>query len=455
VSASREEPGPEIRTAAEAGAWLEGLINFERRPGFDYARLGLEPIRRLLAALGNPERELSIVHVAGSKGKGSTCLLAEAVLLAAGERVGTFTSPHLERWTERFRIDGREVEGERLAAAVVRARPRVEAQRVAHPDEAPTFFDATTAVALVLFAEAKVSRVLLEVGLGGRLDSTNAVSPAVTCITSIELEHTDKLGDTLAAIASEKAGIVKPGVPCVVGQLPAEAMEVVEKRAAELGSPLLRLGHELEVREGAPSEEGRQGFAFRAVDGFEIEAALPVLGAHQRDNAALAIAAIRALNAQTDAALAEAASSGLAHARLPGRLEVMRRRPWVLVDAAHTLASARSLGAVVESIGARRVELLLSVSADKELGAILGELLPLASRVWLTRADPIRSLDPTALAERVKALSPSLETRVVEDPMEAAERARAGLEDDAALVCAGSVYLAGVARRALLDRSGG
>jgi dihydrofolate synthase/folylpolyglutamate synthase len=453
VSASRQEQSRPIGTAEDAGAWLEGLINFERRPGFDYARLGLEPIRRLLAALDHPERALSIVHVAGSKGKGSTCLLAEAVLLAAGERVGTFTSPHLERWTERFRIDGREVEGERLAAAVERVRPHVEAQRASHPDEPPTFFDATTAVALVLFAEAKVSRVLLEVGLGGRLDSTNAVVPEVTCITSIELEHTDKLGDSLAAIASEKAGIMKPGVPCVVGRLPGEAMEVVEKRGAELGAPLLRLGREFEVREGAPAKEGQQSIALRFSDGFEIEAVLPVIGTHQRDNAALAIAAIRSLNAHSNAALAEGASRGLARARLPGRLEVMERRPWVLVDAAHTLASALSLAAVIESLEARRVELLLSVSADKELAGILGVLLPLADRVWLTRADPIRSLDPAALAERVSALFPALDARVIEDPTEAATAARDGLESDAALVCAGSVYLAGVARRALMVRA--
>lgn len=445
--------GDPIRSAEQAGAWLESLINFERRPGFDYARLGLEPIRRLLASLEHPERALSIVHVAGSKGKGSTCLLAEAVLLELGERVGTFTSPHLERWTERFRIDGREVEGERLAAAVARVRPHVEAQRARYPDEAPTFFDATTAVALLLFAEAKVSRVLLEVGLGGRLDSTNAVTPDVCCITSIELEHTDKLGDTLGAIASEKAGIMKPGVPCVTGRLPAEAAEVVSKRAIELGAPLRRLGVELEVSLREPAAPGQQAILYRDGDEALIEAELSVLGAHQRDNAALALAAIRALGAHSDAALAAVARQGLAHAQLPGRLEVMSRAPFVLVDAAHTLASASALAEVIEGLGAPRVELLLSVSADKELDGLLRILLPLADRVWLTRAEPIRSLDPVELAGRVAKLAPSMLCEVIEDPLEAVTRARAALPADAVLCCAGSVYLAGAARRALRERA--
>jgi dihydrofolate synthase/folylpolyglutamate synthase len=201
-------PDPPLRSLAQAEAWLEGLINVERRPEVPYARLGLDPIRRLLARVGDPQAALSVVHVAGSKGKGSTALLVEALLRGLGERVATFTSPHLERWTERFRVDGREVEGERLLAAVERLRPHVDALRAEAPASAPTFFDVTTAAAMLLFAEARVDRAVLEVGLGGRLDSTNVVDPAVTCITTIELEHTDKLGTTPAALGAEQAGIV-------------------------------------------------------------------------------------------------------------------------------------------------------------------------------------------------------------------------------------------------------
>src|SRR5262245_34682361 len=197
-----------IHSEAEAAAWLEGLINVEKRPDWPYRRLGLGPVRRLLERLGDPQQGLPVVHVAGSKGKGSTLLLAESMLRTAGLRTGSFTSPHLERWTERFRLDGREAEGERLAAPGERIRPHVEALHRADPEGAPTFFDATTGAALLLFREASVDVALLEVGLGGRLDSTNVVSPAVACITTIELEHTDRLGTTHAAIAAEKAGIL-------------------------------------------------------------------------------------------------------------------------------------------------------------------------------------------------------------------------------------------------------
>ena len=220
----------------EARAWLEGLIDVERAPRRRELRLSLEPVTRLLERVGRPERGLSVLHVAGSKGKGSTALFAEAVLAAAGERVGTFTSPHLEHWTERFRIGGREVAAPDLADVLTRLRPHVEA--LLHDPDAPdpSFFDATTAAAFLLFREAGVERAVVEVGLGGRLDSTNVVEPAVACITSIELEHTDRLGATLEAIAGEKAGIVKPGRPVVTGSLPEEAARVVARCAAAAGA---------------------------------------------------------------------------------------------------------------------------------------------------------------------------------------------------------------------------
>ena len=221
---------------AAAEAWLEGLINLERSPAaLRQARLSLAPVQSLLARIGEPQRGLHVLHIAGSKGKGSTALLCEALLRAAGVSTGTFTSPHLERWTERFRIDGREVPEDALAATIGELRPHVEALRGS--PEPPSFFDVITAAAFQLFSAARVDVAIVEVGLGGRLDSTNVVEPAVCCITSIELEHTDKLGDTLAAIAGEKAGIAKPHVPLVVGPLPAEAFwrkygDLLQQRAA-------------------------------------------------------------------------------------------------------------------------------------------------------------------------------------------------------------------------------
>ena len=356
-SRGRESP---IRTLEQASAWLEGLLNIEKRPELSYARISLAPIRALLERLGRPERDLHVLHIAGSKGKGSSALLAESVLRAAGRRTGTFTSPHLESWAERFRIEGRPVDAARLADAVDRVRPHVDALRAQGSEVAPTFFDATTAIALLLFREAGTDDVLLEVGLGGRLDSTNAVAPAVTCVMSIELEHTDRLGGTLAAIAADKAGILKSGVPVVVGNLPCEAQLVVEARAAELGAPLVRLGKEFHME---PLEESLEGARFRVIDGsFVAELKLPVLGKHQPSNAAIALACTRRLlaGAVEDAALAAFAREGLAGVSLPGRVEVLSRSPWIVVDAAHTAASARTLAEVLRRIG-RPVHLVLSV----------------------------------------------------------------------------------------------
>jgi dihydrofolate synthase/folylpolyglutamate synthase len=435
-----------IEDTSSAAAWLEGLLDVEKRPDVPYARLSLEPVTRLLARLGDPQRGLSVIHVAGSKGKGSTALFAESLLRAAGERVGTFVSPHLERWTERFRIDGEEVPGGDLAAAVRRLRPEVEALRAQDPAGAPTFFDATTAAALCLFREAKLDRVVLEVGLGGRIDSTNVVTPAVACITTIELEHTDKLGDTLAAIAGEKAGILKPGVPAVCGALPDEARRVVEARALELAAPVSWLGEELHGEVLAADDEG---LALRLRDGdFAVEGRAPVLGEHQAANAALALACVRRAGVP-DAVLAATAARGLAAVELPGRAELLARAPWIVVDGAHTGASARALARVLETLPRRRTHLVLSVSGGKDLSAILAALLPAADEVTVTRAEPRRSQDPALLAEAIRCAAPGCELRVVPNPHLALRAAREKLGANDLLCATGSVYLAGIARAVL------
>lgn len=441
-----------LKTLSEAYAYLEGLINHERRPGFTYARLDLRPIRALLDRLGNPEEALSVIHIAGSKGKGSTCLLTEAILIELGERVGTFTSPHLESWVERFRIDGRPVDEQRLVAAVRRIRPIVEALRVGPRETLPSFFDATTAVAFLLFAEENVDRALIEVGLGGRLDSTNVVDPAVACITAIELEHTDKLGDTEAAIAGEKAGIIKANRPTVLGALRPDAARVIRGRAKEIGAPLCARDEHFSVR----SESNRSGpnaFVFSEIGKpgrpFEISGTLRVPGTAAIGNAGLAIACVRALGVYTDEVLRKAALDGLAKCVLPARIEVLANDPEVIVDAAHTAESARVLAAALASLAPNGIELLLSVSTDKNLTAILDVLLPLSRRVWVTCADRIRSMPVEALAKTVRERAPKLVVEAVDDPEEATRRARAMLVPGNRLCAAGSVYLAGIVRRVL------
>ncbi|MHA7839278.1 MAG: bifunctional folylpolyglutamate synthase/dihydrofolate synthase, partial [bacterium] len=419
-----------IRTLGDAEAYLDGLINRERAPGYAYARLDLRPIRALLDRLRQPDEVLSVVHVAGSKGKGSTCLLAESILLELGESVGTFTSPHLESWVERFRVDGRPVEWPRLVHAVDRIRPHVEALRAGPRAVWPSFFDVTTAVAFLIFAESGVDHALIEVGLGGRLDSTNVVWPRVTCITSIELEHVDKLGPTEAAIAGEKAGILKPGIVAVLGPLRPEAEAVIRARAETVGAPTRAWGEAFEVLEST-LEGGREGSVFRYVErrpgeqraehrsgreaarpterrpddaaegpgareldpeteagDFEVEVELAMSGAPARTNAALAIACVRALDAHPAETLAPAIRRALARARLPGRIERLDSDPAVLIDSAHTARSARALADALATLAPTGFDLLLSVSSDKDLGSLLEPLLPAARRVWTTCADP-------------------------------------------------------------------
>jgi dihydrofolate synthase/folylpolyglutamate synthase len=437
---------------AQAEHWLEGLVNHERRPGYADARLGLEPIRALLARLGDPQTGLPVLHVAGSKGKGSVVLMVEALARAAGLRTGAYTSPHLSRWTERFRIDGREIDPAPLAAAVARVAPAVEALRApgtparAEVTPQPTWFDAVTATAFVVFAEQPLDLVLLEVGLGGRLDSTNVVAPRLCCVTSIELEHTERLGTTLSAIAAEKAGILKAGVPAVIGDLPAEARAVVEARAKEIGAPLVSYGQEFSA---SGTGVGAGGQRIRQRDGrLEIEAGLACLGPHQVHNASLALACARRLRITSDRDLPVIAARAFESIRLPGRIEVLERRPIVLVDSAHTRASAESLALVLAELPHRARHLVLSVSRGKDVAAICGALVPGAARVTLTRAEPSRSLELAELELVVRAAG-ARDVVLEADPRRALRRARATLAEDEMLCVAGSIYLAGIAREVL------
>ena len=439
------------------------------------ARFSLAPIHALLSRLGNPERGLRVLHLAGSKGKGSTALLAEALLGKLGWRSGVFTSPHLLYWNERFRIGGAAVSDAALARVLDKLRPHVEALR--GTAQAPSFFDAATAAALLLFAEARVDAAILEVGLGGRLDSTNAVQPRVTAISSIELEHTETLGDTLAAIAGEKAGIAKPGAPLLLGPLPPEARRAAAARAAEVGAPLVVWGRDFHAQllqegafhsrfhytDGAPGAAraaAETGAAMDAESGcgardaapgaaFEAEFELAVAGRKQVQNAALALACVRRFGDFADDALRSAARAAFAEVRLPGRIELLRRAPLVLADSAHTEASARALAETLARIPRRRAHLVLAVSTGKDLQRICEILAPHADCATATRAEPRRGLPPETIAAALRRAAPAAAIRIAPDPEAALRRARAALHPDDLLYATGSIYLAGLARKIL------
>ncbi len=432
-----------IGSPDQAAAFLESLVLDEPRCYATRAAQAQQAVAALLARLGNPHHGLPVIHVTGSKGKGSTALLVEAILRAAGLKVGTYTSPHLSHWRERFRLNGTALPETDFAALMEHVRPAVEALLSGPGNTRPGFFDTATAAALLLFRRAGVEAAIVEVGIGGRLDATNVVEPRVCCITGVELEHTDKLGDTVAAIAAEKAGIIKPGVTTVCGPLTPAAARVVTQRAKSQAAPLLCYGDAF-YQTSTPYALGYE-FAYHA-PGLRIDCSLALPGAHQTVNAALAIACARQFGI---AELPKTVQLALSTVRLPGRCEILGKAPWLVVDGAHTVASARALREVIERLPATRRHWLLSFTKGKSPGPTVAELLSDGDRVTITRADPQRSQAPQAIAAQLAAWAPGLSMRCIDDPAHALEQVRAELAEHDLLAVAGSVYLAGRVRALL------
>lgn len=394
--------------------WLLSRINYERVAVIPYheRQLKLDRMRQLLNRLGAPDRGLPIVHIAGTKGKGSTAQMVASVLTAAGHRTGVYSSPHLEKIEERFAIDGMPCPAKSLCELVDRIRPVVlemdkEAEREGDLS-GPTFFDITTALALLHFRESKVDMVVLEVGLGGRLDSTNVCTPIVAVVTCIDRDHTKQLGETLPEIAAEKAGIIKPGIPVVSGVMQNAPQQVVADVAREQGCRFLQRGTDFE----AVAALDRCHFWRETTTGRQTltNLLLGLFGEHQVGNAAVAMATLLELRDQGWALPEEAIRQGLASARLPARVECFAGPPRVVVDSAHNEASARALVAATEQLAAeaasesRRV-LIVSISRDKEVEAIARVLAPAFDRFLVTQyQENPRAADASELADLFRAI---------------------------------------------------
>ena len=436
-------PSRPIRDLDDAVAFVHSLIRAEPRGNAARERIGLAPMRSLLDRLDNPQRGMRCIHIAGSKGKGTTALLLEALLQRAGRRTATFTSPHLQRWTERFRVAGREIPDTRLCAVMEHLRPHVLELRSRGEDSAPSFFDVLAAAALSIFREADVECVILETGLGGRLDATNVVEPAIACITSVELEHTDKLGAELRSVAREKAGIVKPGAALVLGELPGEARAEVEQRARALGVQPARFGREFAA---TPGDGGQWVFRDEAL---RLSTPLSHPGRAFAHNAALALACASRSGLVSRELLAEVAREVFAQVTIPGRLQVLGRAPRVIVDGAHTEQSIRALRDTLVELPAAGLHLVVSVARGKEAERVLGPLLADAARVVVTTADPERSVPAATLADAVKAYRPDLDVATVDDPIAAVRLARRAVPRRGTLCITGSMYMAGAGLTAL------
>lgn len=424
-------------------AWMAGAANYEKA-GAVPGGFRLDRMRAIVAALGHPDRAWRALHVAGTKGKGTTCAAAASVLDASGLRVGLYTSPHLVDPRERIRVgrapapDALWVEAaDALAAAVARAAPPVGR------DDGPTWFELCTALAFELFRRAKVDVAVLEVGLGGRLDATNVVTPAVSVVTRIGRDHTALLGRTIAEIAGEKAGILKPGVPVVAGPEAPEAVAVVRERAAALGAPLLLLGDVVRVE-----VQGEVGGALAPAIALRI--ATP-RATHEVSRAAVAAAvaadlslAVAAAEELTGAALtADAVTRGLGRLRWRGRWDTVPTPGGpVVVDGAHDADSFRALRATAEARLASAPVLLLGVSRDKELDEIADALAGWAGLEVVTcAAKSPRAADPAELARLVAARG--LPVEAARDASDGLARARTRAGAGRPILVAGSLFLAG------------
>lgn len=433
----------------EALDYLYSLINYEiKRPDrYTPDVISLERPRQLLALLGDPQETYPIIHVTGTKGKGSVSAMCASVLQAQGLRVGLYSSPNLQDFRERFRINGELIERETLAALVERLQPHVNAI------PGLTWWEVITALAFLYFAESKVDIAVIEVGLGGRLDATNVIhKPLVSVITSLSYDHMYLLGNTLAEIAFEKGGIIKPGFPVVSAPQKDEGREVLENIAAERGSPLTLVGRDFEYAVGDGDVNG-QWLTANAVGEPPRRYWTPLLGAHQALNAAVALAALRHVQAAGIAISERAIDAGLRAANWPARLEVVRRTPWLVLDAAHNAESALRLREALTSIfpvlPRGKIVLVFGASSDKDVSGMFRELLPITSHLVLTQAMTPRAFSTDQLAEFARLSGYEHDITQLPDAADALHFAESLVQPNDLICVTGSLFVVGEMRNVL------
>ena len=451
----------------QALAYLYSFTDYEKQTAYLYSpdRFDLGRMYRLLAALDNPHRRFTSLHIAGTKGKGSVAAMSERILREAGYHTGLFTSPHLHTFRERIRVDGQFIPEGMVIEGLHRLQP--------HIPSIPglTTFELITALGFWYFAQRSIDIAVVEVGLGGRLDATNVIMPLVSVITSLSYDHTAILGTTLAAIAREKGGIIKPRVPVVSAPQPEEALPIIEEICKERHAPLTLVGRDWQWRLQGASCEG-QSFSIlrgpltaapttrpserelrlRSSD-HKLEYWIPLLGRHQLVNATTVLAAMDQLQGRGLGIPQSSIREGLRQVEWPGRLEVLGRRPWVVVDGAHNRASAQELRRALEEIFPhRRLFLIFATYRDKDISRMLEVLLPLADELTVTHFDSPRAATAAQLEGWVRDMG--IQATRADNVSQALAQAcqRAAAQD---LICvAGSVRFAGEARMAWAKAEG-
>jgi dihydrofolate synthase/folylpolyglutamate synthase len=426
----------------EALDYLYSFVDYSLTRSFRYTpdKFDLGRMVRFLQLLGDPHQSYQVIHVAGTKGKGSTAALIASTLRAAGYKTGFYTSPHLQDYTERIQVDGQPIPPGDLAALVEELKP------VVAQIERLTTFEITTALGFLYFARQKVDVAVAEVGLGGRLDATNVVDPLVSVITSLSLDHMAVLGDTLPKIAFEKAGIIKPGRPVVLSPQQDEARAVIETVAAERGCPLVEVGRDYDCAAGAHSLDGQSFRVWRAGQ-LPLELRIPLLGQHQVENAATAYAALDVARVHGLTITDEHIRGGFAGVVWPGRFEILQRSPLLIVDSAHNRDSARRLRQALDDyLPDQPVILIYGASEDKDIEGMFAELMPRVSRVIATQSVHPRAAQVNQLVELAGKYGRPGEAVVPVEQAVARALQLAGAEPGTAVLAAGSLFIAAAVR---------
>jgi len=455
-------------TYQEALDYLYSFVDYGALRTYKYSAetFDLGRMVHFLEALGQPQAGYPVLHLAGTKGKGSVAAMCAGALRAAGYRTGFYTSPHLQDFCERMCVNNEFISPAAVAEIVSAMRPLVETM------PGLTTFELTTALAFQYFAREKVDVAVIEVGLGGRLDATNVITPLVSVITSLSYDHTNLLGETLAEIAGEKAGIIKPGLPVVTAPQKAEALEVLERIAHERGAPLIQVGRDWLFRSVAHSldnqifevwsaQEEQQLNALRdeghAAKWLPTRLEIPLLGRHQVENGAVAYAALMALREQGLPISADAIHEGFRSLHWPGRFEILNRRPFLVADGAHNRDSAQKLATALQDyFPGRRIILLFGASSDKDVPGMFAELLSpgRVSRVIMTQAIHPRAQDAEELAELARQMQTeslfgkAIRVEVVPSVAQALERALQWSSPEDVIIACGSLFVVAEVRSA-------
>lgn len=401
--------------------------------------LGLETIKKILESIGNPQDRFASVHIAGTNGKGSIASGLAAIMQAAGYRVGLYTSPHLVRFNERIKINNREISDQEVFEAYKAVK------NAEYGDREPTFFEYTTAMAFHYFSRCKVEWAIIETGMGGRMDATNILNPAVSVISNLSLEHQMYLGNTLTAIAAEKGGIIKHATPVVTGVRQKQALTVLQNIADSKSASLYRLGGDFRVRR----KKGKR-FSYFGIDHVWRDLRMGLQGDHQIENAAVVLAVCELLMKERDHFPAmdipqKSIQEGLENNRWPGRLEQILAAPLVILDGAHNLSAVRNLSKyMADNLSHRRITLVAGILDDKSYEPMLQKLLPNCSRVILTRSRIDRSLEPERLYPIARRYVSDV--TIIHDVGKAVQHAIQTASPDEAVCIAGSLYVVGEAR---------